>query len=66
MVAGIHKPSYDNLKLSFHRQSLHDNASDSDTQQRQLTTCLGHLGRCDIDRIISIYCCTAQFGQAKY
>jgi hypothetical protein len=29
-------------------------------------SCLGHLGRCDTDRIVSISCCAAQGGQGKY
>ncbi len=28
--------------------------------------CLGHLGWCDRDRIISIFCCATQGGQGKY
>jgi hypothetical protein len=32
----------------------------------QYSTCLGHLGRCDTDRIVSISCSVAQHGQGKY
>ncbi len=29
-------------------------------------TCLSHLGWCNTDKIISIFCCAAQGGQGKY
>jgi hypothetical protein len=29
-------------------------------------SCLGHLGQCHKDRIVSISCCVAQGGQGKY
>ena len=38
---------------------------DSDTRQ-SLLTCLGQLGWCDTDRIVSISCRASQDGQGKY
>ncbi len=40
--------------------------SDKDTRQSLESTCLGHLGQHDTDRIVSISCCATQGGQAKY
>jgi hypothetical protein len=36
------------------------------TRDSHYSTCLGHLGQRDRDRIISIFCHTAQGGQGKY
>jgi len=36
------------------------------THDSHYCSCLGHLGQCDTDRIVSIFCFTAQGGQGKY
>jgi hypothetical protein len=36
------------------------------TQDNRFCTCLGHLGHCNTDRIISILFCATKGGQGKY
>ncbi len=43
-----------------------DNAGNNNMWQWHTCTCLGHLGRDDRDRIISICCCATQGDQGKY
>jgi len=49
-----------------HWECLLAKLSGTATHDSHYCSCLGHLGQCDTDRIVSIFCFTAQGGQGKY
>ncbi len=54
------------LKLHFHWRYFKAKTQATLTLDSHYGTCLGHLGRGDTDRIISILCHAAHGGQGKY
>jgi hypothetical protein len=48
--------------LGLQLRKLHNNAGDSDNHH---CTCHGHFGRCDTDRIVSIYVTTPKVAKAS-
>jgi hypothetical protein len=53
------------FKSYLHRRRLPDNAGDKDNYSDMNSTCIGHLGRCDTDRIFSISVASPKVAKAR-